>query len=78
MSSTVATVVRPRVTKKPGALSQLIGACWQGIARHFARRAAVAHLRKLDDHALRDIGLARTEIEAAVYGLITRSDRARM
>ena len=77
MSATLATTVRPEVTKRHGALSQLFSACWDGIARHFVRRAAVARLRKFDDHLLRDIGLERSQIEAAVYGVTTRSERAR-
>ena len=32
------------------------------------RRAAIKTLRQLDDRALRDIGLYRGQIEAAVYG----------
>ncbi|CCM77183.1 DUF1127 domain-containing protein [Rhizobium mesoamericanum] len=38
--------------------------------RHFARRAAIVRLRELDDEALKDIGLARSEIEAAAFGRI--------
>lgn len=46
---------------------------WIGIgANNFAvylhRRAAIKALRQLDDRALRDIGLARCHIEAAVGG----------
>ena len=37
---------------------------------------AIACLRDLDDRQLRDIGLARSQIEAAVYGLITISGHA--
>ena len=77
MSATVATNARPDVTTRTGAFSRLISACWDGIARHFVRRTAVNRLRKLDDHMLRDIGLDRSEIEAAVYGYITRAGRTR-
>lgn len=77
MSATLATTVRPEVTKRPGVFSQLLSACWDGIARHFIRRRAVARLRKFDDHLLRDIGLDRSQIEAAVYGCVTRSELAR-
>ena len=76
MSATIATTARPEVTKRPGAFTQLFSACWIGIARHFIRRAAVARLRKFDDHLLQDVGLDRSQIEAAVYGSVTRSERA--
>jgi uncharacterized protein YjiS (DUF1127 family) len=78
MSTTVSTIVRPGVTKRPGAFSRLLSAYYVGIARHFVRRAAIARLGELDDRALRDMGIARSQIEAAVDGLITRSDRARV
>ncbi|XUJ34845.1 DUF1127 domain-containing protein [Bradyrhizobium japonicum] len=32
------------------------------------RRSAVKTLNELDDHALRDIGITRSQIEDAVYG----------
>jgi len=78
MSATFATIVRPEVTKRPGPVSRLFSACCDGIARYLVRRAAIASLSQLDDRALRDIGLDRSQIEAAVYGLITPSDQARM
>ncbi|MDH2355513.1 DUF1127 domain-containing protein [Bradyrhizobium sp. SSUT18] len=32
------------------------------------RRSAIKTLNELDDHALRDIGITRSQIEDAVYG----------
>jgi uncharacterized protein YjiS (DUF1127 family) len=86
MSVTLATIVRPKVAKRPAtfaralsrALSKTFNACWYGVARHFARRAAIKTLRELDDRALRDIGLLRCQIEAAIHGFMTIPDRGRM
>jgi len=78
MSAALATIVRPAVTKRANAFGQILRACCDGIARHFVRRTAIATLRELDDHALRDIGIARSQIEAAVDGFITLPDQARM
>jgi len=78
MSETLATIVRPEVTKRAKTLAQIFSACWDGIARHFACRTAIATLRELDDRALRDIGIARSQIEAAVHGFITLPDQGRM
>jgi uncharacterized protein YjiS (DUF1127 family) len=77
MPAILATILRPEVTKRSGAFSQLVSACWHAIARHFVRRAAIARLGELDDRALRDIGLVRSQIEPAVDGFITLSDQAR-
>jgi uncharacterized protein YjiS (DUF1127 family) len=63
--------VLPAVTKGPSALSRLLSAACEGIAGYLCRRTAIACLHDLDDRALQDIGLARFQIEAAVYGLIT-------
>jgi uncharacterized protein YjiS (DUF1127 family) len=41
---------------------------WGAAAKARARRRAVRELRALDDRSLRDIGLGRSEIEAAVRG----------
>jgi uncharacterized protein YjiS (DUF1127 family) len=68
----------PEVAKRANAFAQIFSACWDGIARHFVRRTAIAAIRGLDDRALRDIGIARSEIEAAVRGFITLPDQARM
>jgi len=38
------------------------------ISRANARARAVAMLRRLDDHRLRDLGIARDQIEAFVDG----------
>jgi len=78
MPETLSTLVRPAVTKRPGAFSRLLSAYCEGIVGYFVRRSAIASLRELDDRALRDIGLARAQIETAVHGFITLSDRARM
>jgi uncharacterized protein YjiS (DUF1127 family) len=78
MSATLATIVRPEVTKRANPFARIFSACCDGIARHFVRRTAIATLRGLDDRALRDIGIARSEIEAAVHGFITLPDQGRM
>jgi uncharacterized protein YjiS (DUF1127 family) len=56
----------------------MLNACLARIARYLVRRAAIASLRELDDRALRDIGLARSQIEVAVHGLMTAPKRARI
>ena len=78
MSATLSTIVRPALISRPGAFVQLFNAALERIVRYFVCRAAIATLHALDDRALRDIGLERSEIEGAVYELITLSDQARM
>jgi uncharacterized protein YjiS (DUF1127 family) len=76
MPAILSTIILPAVTKGPGIASRLlVGAC-ERIAGYFSRRTAIACLHGLDDRALRDIGLARFQIEAAVYGLILFPGRA--
>jgi uncharacterized protein YjiS (DUF1127 family) len=64
--------------KRPATFAKAFSACWYGVARHFACRAAINSLSELDDRALRDIGLLRCQIEAAVHGFMTAPDRGRM
>jgi len=78
MSATVSNTVGPAAGKAAGTFTQLLSARWEALVGHFIRRAAIASLRELDDRALRDIGLDRTDIEAVVYGLVTPLDQERM
>jgi len=68
MSTTLSTIVRTA-----DALSGLLIAYCDKIAARFVRRTAIACLRGLDDRALRDIGLARSQIEMAVCRFVTPS-----
>ena len=63
MSATLSTITRPAVT-----LSRHVGACLDRIAHYYVDRAAIAHLQGLEDAALSDIGISRSQIEAAVHG----------
>jgi uncharacterized protein YjiS (DUF1127 family) len=78
MSATLSILISPAVAKRASAFARLFSAGCEGIARYFVCRAAIASLRELDDRALRDIGLVRSQIEAAVHGFITLPDQARM
>ncbi|ATU93139.1 DUF1127 domain-containing protein [Phyllobacterium zundukense] len=73
MSATLSTIVRPA----HGAFLRTFNACWQRIARYCVRRAAITSLRELDDKALRDLGIVRSQIEAAAYGFVNNPNRAR-
>ncbi|WP_213737502.1 DUF1127 domain-containing protein [Bradyrhizobium sp. dw_411] len=52
------------------AVLQLLSNWLDGFANYLVRRAAIMSLHELDDRALRDIGLHRTQIDAAVRGFI--------
>ena len=78
MSAILITAVRPAAAKRPGACSRLVVACWDILAGYLVRRSAIATLRELDDRALADIGIARSQIEAAVHGLIFLPEQGRM
>ena len=77
MSVTLATIVQPAGTTRFGASLRILGACWERVARYLIHRAAIAALRERDDRILGDMGIARSEIAAAVHGLITPSNRSR-
>jgi uncharacterized protein YjiS (DUF1127 family) len=78
MSATVSNVIPPAAERTPGMLARHLNACMDAIVRYFVRRGAIATLRELDDRTLWDIGLARSEIEAAVHGLVTPLDQERI
>ena len=73
MSETLLTSVRPAATNRHSAFSRLLSAFCSGIVGYFGRRAAIKSLGELDDRALRDIGLVRSQIEAAVSGFVALS-----
>jgi len=77
MLAILSIIVRFTGTKASKRLSRQLSACWEGIAGYFFRRSAVISLNELDDRALRDIGLERSQIEAAVYGLVTVRSQGR-
>ncbi|MHB8267688.1 DUF1127 domain-containing protein [Bradyrhizobium sp.] len=78
MSAMLSTLFRPAVTVRPGRYVRRLFHAWAAdIADYYARRAALKRLRECNDRELRDIGLARGQIEAAVYGFISRPDRGR-
>jgi len=77
MLAILSIIVRFTGTKAPKRLSRRLSAGWEGIARYFFRCSAVISLNELDDRALRDIGLERSQIEAAVYGLVTVRSQGR-
>ncbi|WP_307148158.1 DUF1127 domain-containing protein [Rhizobium tibeticum] len=53
---------------------RIVKAAWAAIVRCAVRRSAVARFRDLDGDALKDIGLARSEIEKAANGLMARRE----
>jgi uncharacterized protein YjiS (DUF1127 family) len=77
MSETLSTTLEPAATNSSGAYLRVFNGCWEGIAGYFFRRAAIKSLRELDDRALSDIGLTRSEIEAAVHGSLTAPSQGR-
>ena len=50
--------------------ARLLGGLAQGVVTYWARREAIKVLSEMDDRALRDIGIARSQIEAAVRGAV--------
>ena len=79
MSATLSTLFQPAVTVRPGRYTRRLFHAWaRDIAQYFVRRAALKRLAELNDRELRDIGLARGEIEAAVYGFVSRRDQGRL
>ena len=70
MPAIFSMIALPASTTGVRVVSRLLSAACERIANHLSRRIAIACLHGLDDRALGDIGLARFQIEAAVYGLI--------
>ncbi|MEH2502707.1 uncharacterized protein YjiS (DUF1127 family) [Bradyrhizobium sp. AZCC 1578] len=70
MTTISQTAGQPASRKGPVGFFGLLGRWVNAIVTHFAHREAVKTLGELDDRALRDIGVERSQIEAAVRGVI--------
>lgn len=69
MSAILSTIVHPEEKAANVAGLRALKSSLRAIARYFDYRAAIRTLHELDDEALKDIGLGRSEIVPAVYGL---------
>ncbi|SCB51996.1 hypothetical protein GA0061098_1016127 [Bradyrhizobium shewense] len=74
MPAVVSTIILPAAIKGGGIASRLLTGACERFEGFLGRRTAIAYLH--DDRALRDIGIRRFQIEAAVDGLITFSAQA--
>jgi uncharacterized protein YjiS (DUF1127 family) len=61
---------QPSSAGTAGGLIRWIGALAHALVSHWERRAAIKTLSERDDRELRDIGLVRSQIEAAVGGAL--------
>ena len=77
MSTMSPTATEPATNGPLAGLIRWMAACAQAYVVYCDRRAAIKALGELDDRALRDIGLARCHIEAAVGGALN-PDMARL
>jgi uncharacterized protein YjiS (DUF1127 family) len=63
------TAARPSASGMPGGFVRSIVIWARRLAAPWGRRAAIQALHELDDRTLRDIGLARDQIETAIAEL---------
>ena len=68
--TTMSETARSTPSGLSGGLIRWIGVCAHALTDYWDRRAAIKALQELDDRGLRDIGLARCHIEAAVGGAL--------
>ena len=54
----------------PAGLDRWLGSWAHRLVSYWARREAIKVLSEMDDRALRDIGIQRSQIEAAVHGVV--------
>jgi uncharacterized protein YjiS (DUF1127 family) len=78
MSSISQSPAQPAIPNLLGGLVRNVGVCADAVMSYWARRAAIKALRELDDRALRDIGIARCNIETAVLGSAANPDMGRL
>ena len=72
MSMMSRAATEPQSTRSLATMTRWLARFARALMLHWYRRAAVKSLSELDDRALRDIGLQRCHIEAAVKGEVRR------
>jgi uncharacterized protein YjiS (DUF1127 family) len=77
MTSLSPTAAQPGRQTSPGGFVRWIEGAAYALVNYLECRAAVKALCELDDRALKDIGIARCQIEAAVDGTLN-PDMARL
>ena len=70
MSTMSSTAPQPAATGPSAGLIRWVASCAYALVGYWDRRAAIKTLQELDDRSLRDIGLPRCYIEAAVDGTL--------
>ena len=77
--TTIPSMAAPSATRSTlGGLARLLGNLVNGLVAYRVRRQAVKELLELDDRALRDIGVERSQIETAVYGIAVDPESRRL
>ena len=69
MSTMSQAAAQPAISLSSGGSFRRLGIWAHAIVAYLDRRAAVKALRQLDDRELRDIGLTRSHVEFAVWGI---------
>jgi hypothetical protein len=77
MFAVFSTILLPLVARMPREVSRLSNACCEGSAGYLFLRSGTTSPGDLHDLALRNIGLERSRIEAALYGCVTIRDQRR-
>jgi uncharacterized protein YjiS (DUF1127 family) len=68
MSTISQSSAQPSIPQWSGGLVRWIAAGAHAVVAHWERRAVIRALLERDDRELRDIGIVRSQIEAAVGG----------
>jgi uncharacterized protein YjiS (DUF1127 family) len=78
MTTISQSTAQPALPSLLGGFVRRMGIWAHALLDYLERRAAIKTLRELDDRALRDIGIARCHIEAAVGGGTANPEMGRL